>query len=118
MRYKQTLNDSNNKFINLWLVLFVILVVAVGAYIFLGTQKMRQGPIINIPTPKNGLVVKTPIVEIEGKVENVNKIFINNKQVPVRDGNTLKERLLLAPGENTFVITAYDELNNANKKII
>ena len=114
---RNSLNDSN-RFINIWLIAFVFLIIAIGAYVYFGTKKMRLGPIIQMATPEHGLVVTSPIIEIEGKVENVNRIFINNKQVPVRDGNTLKEKLLLAPGENTFVITAYDELNNTNRQII
>ncbi len=114
------LNPTHKKtrFINLGLVVFAIIILIIATYFYYNSTKTRKGPSILLEFPSNGMVVSSSIVEIEGQVANVSRIFLNNKQIPVRDGNMIKEKLLLAPGENTFVLRAYDKFGEENKQII
>jgi len=109
---------AKSRYINLGAVALVLLVLVAVAYFFLGMRKLGEGPKIFIDTPPEGVVVNTPIVEIEGKVENVSGISINGEPVVVRDNNLVKEQLILQPGENEFEFKAKDQFGNETVKTL
>ncbi len=109
---------SKVKFISVGIIILLLLVLAFFAYSYFNSSKLRTGPVVKVNTPEEGIVVKSPTVFIEGGLENVARMFINGKEIIPQDDNTFAERLLLAPGENTFVIEAYDKLGKKTKKIL
>lgn len=114
------LNSTHKKtrYVNIGLVIFFIIILVFAGYFYYNSSKTRKGPSILLEFPSNGLVVTSSIVEIEGQVANVSRIFLNNKQISVKDGDKIKEKLLLAPGENTFVLRAYDKFGEESKQTI
>ncbi len=109
---------KNIKHINIGLVFFVILVLVSLVYFLFGMRKVGKGPEILINTPPEGIVVQSPVIALEGKVENVAEMRINDNPVAVRDGNIIKEQLILQPGENQFELKAKDQFGNETKKTI
>lgn len=103
-------------YINLGLLLFILLLFSLFGYFIFSSKKLRTGPEIFVNVPENGIVVKSNKIEIEGKLANVSRIYLNGRAINIKDGNTIKEVLLLHPGENVFVLEAFDKLNNKSTK--
>ena len=103
-------------YINLGLLLFILLLFSLFGYFIFSSKKLRTGPEIFVNVPENGIVVKSNKIEIEGNLANVSRIYLNGRAINIKDGNTIKEVLLLHPGENVFVLEAFDKLNNKSTK--
>ncbi len=116
-------NNNQNSFtkskrVNIGIVLFVVLVLLSLFYFLFGMRNVGKGPEILINTPPEGVVVNEPVVAIEGRVANVSEVQINGSPVLVRDGNLIKEQLVLQPGENQFEFVAKDQFGNETQKTI
>ncbi len=103
-------------YINLGLLLFILLLFSLFGYFIFSSKKLRTGPEIFVNVPENGIVVKSNKIQIEGRLANVSRIYLNGRAINIKDGNTIKEVLLLHPGENVFVLEAFDKLNNKSTK--
>ncbi len=109
---------KNFKRANVGLVLFVALILLSLLYFLFGMRNVGKGPEVLINTPAEGVVVNEPVVAIEGQVANVSEVQINGSPVLVRDGNMIKEQLVLQPGENQFEFRAKDKFGNETSKTI
>ncbi len=118
MRMNDSFLEEKGRYINMGLVAFVIVILISLVYFFFGMRKAGKGPEIMINTPAEGVVVYSPVVEIEGRVTNVAKMEINGSPVPVRNGNLVKEQLILQPGENEFELKATDQFGNSSLKTV
>ena len=110
--------NKKSKFISVGLASFVILVLAVIAYFLFGMRNAGKGPEILINTPPEGVVVNSPVVNIEGQVKNVARISINGNEINLKDGDVVREELILQPGENEFEFKASDKFGNETSKTI
>lgn len=96
-------------------VLFLVLVLA---YAFFEARNIFFGPIIKIVAPAAGLTVKSQVVEIKGAVKNVTKITLDGRALLVNEVGEFAERLLLAPGVNTFKFIAVDKFGRTHEEVL
>ena len=113
-----SLIKSKGRYVNIGVIAFVILLLISLVYFLFGMRKAGQGPEIFINAPAEGVVVDSPVIELEGRVSNVAKMEINGSDVSVRDGSLIKEQLILQPGENEFDLKATDQFGNSSEKTI
>ena len=96
--------------------LFFLLLFIVLAYGVFEARNFLYGPQIHIATPANGLTSKTSVVEISGTVANVTEISLDGHLVPLDESGKFTERLILAPGVNTFDFVAKDKFGRVRHR--
>ena len=102
--------------LNLVIVALVVLVLIVLGYLFYSSKQVRTGPQILLNTPEEGIVVNTPTVEFNARLQNVDRVTIHDRNVDIGADGLVSDRLVLQPGENTFEIKAYDRLGQETSK--
>ena len=86
-------------------------VVSIAIVLGYGTWRALlfiQGPSIVIETPKNGIVVSDPFIEVHGSAKNISFITLNGARIYLNDAGTFDEHLLLAYGYNVITTEAVD----------
>ncbi len=109
---------SRRKRFSIGAALFAILIAAVIGYFLFNSKNLMQGPQILIDVPQEGIVVKSPTIILEGKVKNVSELKVNGMPVLVSADNTIKQQLVLQPGENTFIFVAKDKAGRESRKVL
>lgn len=98
--------------------------IAVGAFLALiiviygyyKTKDLLSGPVIEIHSPQNGEVFKTPLIEISGVGRNISRITLNDRNIFMDESGNLKEKLLLSPGYNIIDLKAEDKFGKKTHK--
>jgi cytoskeletal protein RodZ len=103
--------SSRNIFIGI--IVFVIL-----GYIAFQYSSFFLGPQLQIISPKDNLVVKNNIVEVEGKTDPYATVLINNEQSYVQLDGTFKKTLYLFEGQRLIVITSQNRNGKNTKKVL
>jgi hypothetical protein len=67
-----------------------------------------QGPSITVETPRNGVVVSDPFIEIRGSAKNISFITLNGARIYLNDEGVFDEHMLLAYGYNVITTEAVD----------
>lgn len=106
-----TVFSPRNIFIGI--IIFVIL-----GYIAFQYSSFFLGPQLQIITPKDNLVVKNNIVEVEGKTDPYATVLINNEQSYVQLDGTFKKTLYLFEGERLIVVTSQNRNGKNTKKVL
>ena len=99
------------------IVISIVLICLLG-YTAYEIQKIISGPRITVLSPKNGVVISDPLVEISGVAENIKDISLNDRKIFIDEQGNFKEKLLLFYGYNVFVIKANDKFGKNTEKII
>ena len=100
------------------IALFALLALVIVVYSLFQAQKIINGPIIDISSPKDGATYTSPLIEVQGKAENVAYLSLDGRQIFTdKDGN-FKENLLLAPGLNVIQLDGIDKFKSKTKKTI
>lgn len=95
---------------------FILFVGLVLVYAYITAQDMLYGPQIVVDTPAEGITVTSSAVEITGTVKNVSVLRLEGAIIPVDENGTFTETLIVAPGINTFVLSAEDTFGRAREK--
>lgn len=98
--------------------LFAAFLVLVLVYAYITAQDMLYGPRIIVATPAEGITVQSSVVEITGTVENVSVLRLEGTIIPVDESGTFTETLVVAPGANTFVLSAEDTFGRSSEETI
>ena len=94
---------------------FVLIVLLYGVF---EAQKIIFGPRINLSEDTGAITVHTNTVELNGSVANVVDISLNGRSLFISDTGTFNERVLLAPGINTFTFNALDKFNRTTSETL
>lgn len=81
-------------------------VVLAIAYLGLQVKQSIDPPMLALFSPVNGSVVATREVSVHGSTKEGVQIFINGEAVILNQNGEFKEKIYLAPGINTIVVSA------------
>lgn len=105
-------------------VFFTGLVVAaiaiLFAYIWVQYQSFAGAPQIEIFTPKDGIVIQNPDLDIEGKVTDNSTLTLNGQNVPLGKDGYFKTSVSMSEGVNVLTFVAVNEVgkSSALKRIV
>lgn len=103
---------------NIKIAIIAVLLLFVLGYTFYEVQRVAFGPKINILSPKNGAMVSTSTLEIQGIAKNINDISLNDRKIFIDEKGNFKEEVVLSYGYNAFVLRASDKFGSKIEKII
>ncbi len=97
------------------IILSAIILVAVGVTVF-STIDLARGPELSNISPANGTVLTDPLITVEGRVDRINRLYFNDRQIFADPDQKFSESLLLLPGYNILTIRAQDQFEREVKK--
>jgi Glucodextranase, domain B len=77
-----------------------------------------SGPVITISEPTQYTVTENGALTISGKVERTEFVSMNGRTIFTTPAGIFSERMLLTPGNNTFVIEATDTFGTRHENRI
>jgi cytoskeletal protein RodZ len=95
-----------------------IIVFVILGYIAFQYSSFFLGPQLQILSPKENMIVKNNIVEVEGKTDPYATVLINNEQSYVQLDGTFKKTLYLFEGERLIVVTSQNRNGKNTKKVL
>lgn len=102
---------TRNKTGLIWKSILSILAVAIIiGYTIFNSRIFIAGPQLTISNPTNGETISdSPLVRVEGSVEHISSIKVNDKMFPIDSNGNFTESILLKPGHNIIYIKAQDK---------
>ena len=85
-----------------------MVVIGILGYAAFELRSVVSGPSIEITYPKNGEMVSTSLIHIEGKVSHINELTMDESGV-------FKETLLLSSGLNVILIVGKDQFGRSTR---
>ena len=79
-------------------------------------HKYIEGPVVTIYSPQNGATFSSPLVEIDGRAQNVSFLKLDDRQIFTDTSGRFSEKLLLSPGYNIITLDAQDKFGKTVSK--
>lgn len=99
-------------------VLLIILFILLIVYSLYQARALLVGPQIWIESPKDGEVVKSPLVIMRGQSKNIAWISLNDRQIFTdKDGNW-SEKLIVSGGISIMTVRARDRFGRETKQSV
>src|SRR3989344_47986 len=98
------------------IVIFVISVIALGAYGYLQSRGYLRGPVSAVEEPKNGALSTTSLITVRGNARNISFLTLNGRQIFTDEQGRFREALLLQNGYNIMTIEAKDRFGHIKTK--
>ena len=92
-----------------------MVVIGILGYAAFELRSVVSGPSIEITYPKNGEMVSTSLIHIEGKVSHINELSINSRKITMDESGVFKETLLLSSGLNVILIVGKDQFGRSTR---
>ncbi len=105
----------HTKFTKYFFALFVLVVLV---YAYFKAQSFLFGPSVIIDATDNTITVQDELIDISGATENVVDITLSGRPIIIDDTGAFTERVLLAPGMNTFVFEARDRFDRHTRETL
>ncbi len=93
--------------------LFACIILGYGLF---QAHKYIEGPVLTIYSPQNGAVFNSPLIQIDGKAENVAYLRLNGRQIYTDTVGRFSEKLLLSPGYTILTLDARDKFGKLVSK--
>lgn len=98
-------------------ILAFVAIVAVSYFLF-QARFMVAGPMVEIISPKNGSLVASSLVSIEGRAKNIAWISLNGRQIYTDESGLWSESLVVPPGTNIVTVKTRDRFGREAEKSI
>ncbi len=95
-----------------------LLGVIILGYGLFQAQKYIEGPIITIYSPQNGATYTSPLIEVNGRAQNVAYLALDGRQIFTDTSGRFSEKLLLSPGYTILTLRGQDEFGKIISKQI
>jgi len=96
---------------------FVILAFAfIALYSLFQARAILLGPQISIVSPKDGEVVGSPLVTVEGWGRNIGWISMNDRQIFTDEEGHWSEKLIVSEGTSIITVVARDRFGRETRK--
>lgn len=105
----------NNRLVVIVLSAFFLLILF---YAYFEARNILFGPKIHVNAPTEGIVVEEQFVTITGKADNINKIWMNGRLIPVTEDGIFEEGILLTEGYNRVILQAEDKTGRETSEIV
>ena len=95
---------------------FIVLIIL--GYIAFQYSSYFFGPRLEVLSPKDGMVVKNNIVEVNGKTDPYASVLINNEESYVQLDGTFKKTLYLFSGDRQITVDSKNRNGKNTRKVI
>ncbi len=98
---------------------FLVIIVFIGlvvAFAFSRVLNYARGPSLEILEPANGTTISSSTVSLSGRVQRVNKLFLNGNMITTDEAGYWRETLIVFPGLNKITIVAEDRFDRKISK--
>lgn len=113
---KKKMQTSFRNILKYFLLSLFFLLIA--GYTWYETKDLVAGPVVEVTSPQNGSSFKSDFVRIKGKAYNISSLSLNGKKIYISNDNEFSEARILSPGNNAFVMEAYDKYGKTTKKTL
>lgn len=96
-------------------ITFVIALVVFGFYLYYQYRSFGSLPQIIVDFPPDNYISRSEKIEIKGRTDHENRLFINGQEISVENDGTFTLDIKLNKGDNTLIIAALNRLNRENK---
>ena len=93
-----------------------LLGIVIAIYAIFQTHAYLTGPVIVVYSPANGATYNTPLIEVDGRVQNVSYLSLDGRQIFTDTKGVFSEKLLLSPGYNIIKLEAKDKFGTKRSK--
>ena len=98
--------------------LFIGFLLLIFLYSLFQARFLILGPQIKIIYPKNGTIVSTGLILVEGTAKNVSWISLDDRQIFTNEQGYWKEKLILSSGVSIITIKARDRFGRNSEKSV
>jgi hypothetical protein len=98
--------------------LLIILAVVFVIYCLFQARFLILGPQVSITSHRDGMVVTSPSVTLEGTARNTAWLNLNGRQIFTDEGGHWSEKLILALGPSIMTVRARDRFGRESTKSI
>ena len=85
------------------LILSLLIIIIVGGYAYWNSKVFIEGPTVTITSPAPSTRIEAPLI-LEGKVQLVDEILINDRIISITPERTFREVIALPKGYNEIEI--------------
>ncbi len=110
------LNSRSDNLNLIKLLGIILLVAAIVVFAIFRSINYLKGPSVEILSPANGSTIETRVVELTGKAERINKIFLNGHPISIDEHGNWKETIIIFQGLNLITIRAEDQFGRIVSK--
>jgi hypothetical protein len=96
--------------------LLIALFVVLTAYSLYQARALLIGPRVWVTNLKDGEVVNTPLVVVEGQSRNIAWISLNGRQIFTDENGNWSEKLIVSEGTSIMTVEASDRFGRKTKK--
>ncbi len=93
-----------------------LLGIIIVAYSLFQAHKLLTGPVIDIDSPQDGAVFNTPLIQVDGHVQNVAYLKLDGRPIFTDTDGRFSEKLLLSPGYTILTLDAQDKFGKSVSK--
>lgn len=86
--------------------LFAVFIFGLGFYMVAQAKAIAEPPMLQILSPQNGTRLDRPVVRIEGKTQPETTVFVNERQVSIREDGTFGVDLDVPRGATEILVRA------------
>lgn len=94
--------------INIRISVTLLILLGICTYTGYEFRNLVRGPIIVIEAPENGTEVETPVTHIKGRVKNIARISMNDRDISVDAQGEFEEKFVLSQGSNVIKLAGQD----------
>jgi hypothetical protein len=98
--------------------LFVLLALVGTSYFLFQARFMVLGPMLEITYPKNGALVASSVVNIEGRARNIAWISLNGRQIFTDENGRWSEKMIVSPGTSIMTVKTKDRFGREAEKSV
>ena len=99
-------------------VILIGLSLLLIAYTLYQARALILGPRIWITSPPDGQIVNDPVINIEGRAENISLITLNGRQIFTDETGRWSEKLIVSKGLSIMTVEAKDRFGRETKKTV
>ncbi|MDQ3098536.1 MAG: helix-turn-helix domain-containing protein [bacterium] len=94
-------------------VVFVSAIAVLFAYVWVQYQSFAGAPQLEIFSPKDGIVVQKPDIDVEGKTSSNSTLTLNGQNVALAQDGYFKSSVQMSEGVNVLTFVAVNEVGKS-----
>lgn len=107
---------NTRELVKIGVVVCVIIVIAI--YSYSRVRNLVGGPVIEMISPTEGVLVKDSLLEVVGITKNISKITLNGRPITIDQQGKFSEQIVIPVGYNIISVEGTDRFGKKNIKTI
>jgi len=97
---------------------FVAFILVIGVYALIRSLPYSKGPSITVLYPIDGMEISTSTIEILGRVDRVNELYVNGYPISIDEQGNFSMILVTQNGLNLLDIKGKDQFDRTTETLI